>query len=236
MSQFDFTEENIDAAPVVKAALHNSTVVSILPYPIKEQKPSIIPSYFQVPRSRDGIPSVLQVGEAIYWVESPFSGNPPPPPIKVTIPSREVARSIVNDLIEAQLAIESDALPGIFWVEGHFTADEVMFRFASDLKKAEDNQFRWFSTLVRIADDDWAKYHQHKFISDLQRYAARSMMLNREWITPIQSEVQLQCPLCKDFVRSDAIIHAPCGYILRPDEYKQLQSQGLILEKQGASK
>lgn len=227
---FDFTEEDVEAAPVIPHSTRNCTVVSILPYPLKEPKPGIIPGYYQVPRSKDGKPSVLPVGEAIHWLESPFGGIPPPPPIKMTHSSIEVARSIVNDLVEAQLGLDSDAGPGLFWVEGHFKAKQIEDNFPEKLQEAEHRQMRWFATLVRIADDDWARYHQHRFVSDLQRYAAKSMGLDREWLSTALSEVQIQCPLCKEFVRNDAIIHSACGFVLKMDEYKRMKADGLILE------
>lgn len=229
---FDFTDEQVEAAPKVESLLSNSTVVSLLPYPLKENKPAIIPGYFQIPASRNGIPSVLQVGDSIHWLESPFGGNPPPPPIKMTHSSREIAKALVNDFIEAQLAIESDCMPGIFWVEGHYTSKEITEHHKTRLKEATDRQFRWFSALVRIADDDWAKYGQHKFISDLQRYAARDLKLNREWLTTLQSEIQVKCPLCGDYVRGDAIVHNMCGYIMKPDDYMLMKVKGLIVAKE----
>jgi len=230
MSQFDFTEEEVPATPVIPYAIGNYTVVSLLPYPIKETKPGIIPSYYQIPASRNNIPSILPVGEAIHWLESPFGGNPPPAPIKMTHTPREVANAIVNDLIEAQLGLESDAMPGLFALEGHLKVDDVVKKHPAQLKEAGDRQKRWFITLVRIADDDWNRYHQHKFVSDLQRYAAKYLGLDREWIGQTLSEVMLQCPLCKEYVRGDAIIHSACGFVLDKVAYKKMKEDGLILE------
>lgn len=225
---FDFTEENVEAAPKIPYSIQNCTVVSLLPYPVKEPKPGIIPSYFQIPRCKDtNQPSVLQVGEAIHWYESPFKDQPP---IKMTHNSREVAKAIVNDLIEAQLGLDSDAAPGLFWVEGHFETKDIVQKFKTNLEDAKNRQLRWFVTLVRIADDDWARYHQHKFVSDLQRYAAKSMGLDREWTTTAISEVMVQCPLCKEYVRGDAIVHSSCGFVLKKEEYMKMQKDGLILE------
>lgn len=224
---FDITEEYVEAAPVIPFNPGNCTVVSLLPYPLKEPKPSIIPGYFQIPGSRHGIPALLPVGESIHWMESPFNDTPP---IKMTHTPREVAASIVNDFVEAQLAIDSDALPGIFWIHGHKKIEQVLRENKEDLEKAKNNQDRWFINLVRIADDDWAKTHLHVSISDIQRYAGKALNLNREWLSATLSEIQLQCPLCKEYVRSDAIIHSACGFIMRPDEYKKMKADGLILE------
>lgn len=226
---YDFTEEDLEAAPVIPFSMGNCTVVSILPYPIKESKPSIIPGYFQIPRCKDpGKPSVLPVGESIHWVESPFKGNVPP--MKLTHSPKEVARSIVNDLIEGQLGLDSDAMPGLFWVEGHWSSEEIVFKHYNKLEEADNRQTKWFSVLVRIADDDWSKYKQHKFVSDLQRYAARAMGLQREWLTAVIDEINIQCPLCKGFVRPDAIVHSECGFVMKPIEYNQFKKDGRILE------
>lgn len=227
---FDITAENIEAAPKIPFSLANWTVVSLLPYPIRETKPSIIPGYFQIPACRNGIPSVLPVGESIHWLESPFAGNPPPPPIKMTHSPREIATSLVNDLVEAQLAIDSDALPGLFCVEGHKNSTDIMTDCKTQLRAAEDRQQRWFINLVRLADDDWSQYHKNQSISDIQRYAAKSLGLKREWLTTTLEEVNIQCPLCKEYVRADAIVHSACGYIMKPEEYAELKGKNLILE------
>lgn len=234
---FDITQEDLELAPHIPPSPSNCTVISILPWAVKENKPQIIPGYFQMPPSRGTfrdtnndvyqIPVCLPVGESIFWMESPFKGMPP---MKITETARAMAKSIVNDLIEAQLAVDTDAAPGLFWMEGQHDYDSVRSHHLPELRKAVKNQNRWFVNLVRIADDDWATAHQHRFISDIQRHAARHLGLKRDWLDLTTDAIQEQCPLCKELVRVDAIVHAACGYVLKPQEHQKLLAAGLILE------
>lgn len=219
---FDLTLEDVELAPIIPASPGNCTVVSIVPYAIKEVKPQIIPGYFQIPPAREGQIQCLPIGESIHWMESPYKGTPP---IKLTETSKAIAKSIVNDFIEAQLAVDSDAAPGLFWVEGHYKAAGIKKDFETRLEEAYKRQNKWFVNLVRIAEDDWARAHQHNAISDIQRYAAKAIGAKVEWLSITMDAMQIQCPLCKELVRNDAVVHSTCGYILKPEEYEAMQSR-----------
>jgi hypothetical protein len=226
---FDMITEIVEAAPYVPESAHNCTVISLLPYPLKETKPAIIPGYFQIPAAVGNLPGVLPVGDSIHWLESPF---PRQPPIKMTENSRSVAKAIVNDFIEAQLGLDSDSAPGLFYVDGHFTAREVQLKFPTRLEEYTLRQKKWFLTLVRIADDDWAQHHVHKMISDLQRYAAKALGLERDWLGTSLDAIMTPCPMCSGLVNPTAIVHAECGYIMKPAEHARLVAQGLIVGKE----
>lgn len=219
---FDITQEDIEIAPKIPKSPGNCTVISLVPFSIKEIKPQVIPGYFQIPPAKKDSFQRLPVGESIYWMESPYKGMPP---IKITETPRAMARSIVNDYIEAQLATDTDTAPGLFWVEGHWDKREITEGFASELEAARNRQNRWFVNLIRIADDDWAQSHQHRAISDIQRHAARALGMSKEWLTVSVDERMVQCPLCKELVRHDAIVHNMCGYILKPEEYEKLRNR-----------
>lgn len=219
---FDLTTEELEPAPKIGFSKMNCTIISLVPFSIKEVKPQIIPGYFQIPPCKQDDIQVLPIGDSIHWMESPF---PKMPPIKLTEDSRTMARSIVNDYIEAQLATDTDVAPGLFWVEGHFTKKEAKSQFEKEIRDADKRQKRWFVNLVKIADDDWAGSHQHKFISDIQRHAARALSLEREWLTLYNDSALVQCPLCRDMVRSDAIIHNICGFVINPVEYEKLKGR-----------
>lgn len=219
---FDMTMEDVELVPQIPRASGNCTVVSIMPFPLKELKPQIIPGYFQIPASRDGEPVCLPVGESIHWMESPFKGMPP---MKVTETSKSMAKSIVNDFMEGMLAVDTDTLPGIFWVEGHFDVAGIRKNYNPNLERAIAKQNRWFIELIKIADDDWAKYHQHRAITDIQRCAAKALGMQREWLSATIDMQMTNCPLCKELVRPDAIVHTACGYILNPTAYEQMSSR-----------
>lgn len=221
---FDITKEDIEAAPKIPKSPGNCTVISIVPFSIREIKPQVMPGYFQIPACREpNTVQALPVGESIYWMESPYKGMPP---IKITETPRAMAKSIVNDYIEAQLATDTDVAPGLFWVEGHYDNQSALRSFPNEIKELRIRQDRWFVNLVRIADDDWQQTHQHRFVSDIQRHAAKALgMLDREWLSVTVDSIQISCPLCKEMVRQDAIIHNVCGYIMDLDAYDKLKSR-----------
>lgn len=215
--------EDVDEiAPIISQSSMNCTVVSIMPFALKEHKPQIYPGYFQIPASKDGSIQCLPVGDSIHWMESPFKGMPP---IKITETSKVMARSIINDYVEAQLAIDSNAFPGIFWVEGHYGSGGIKQDHKAKLEAVRDAQNNWFVNLVRIADDDWQKSHQHQAISDKQRFAAKALGLDREWLSVTSDFIPVKCPACKEMVHPEAIVHAACGYILDLKKYEQLQDR-----------
>lgn len=219
---FDITQEELEVAPIIPVSKFNCTVVSIMPFGLKETKPQIIPGYFQIPPAKDGEIKTLPVGESFFWMESPFEKMPP---MKVTETSRAMARSIVQDFIEGALAVEADTYPGLFWVEGHYDAAGIEKDHKDKLKEVRKCQERWFVNLIRIADDDWQSTGQHKVISDIQRHAARAMGMKREWLDITVEAKMIQCPLCMELVRPDAIIHNSCGYILDVKKYEAMSSR-----------
>lgn len=219
---FDFTLENVESAPKVPFSNMNCTVVSLVPYPVKELKPNIIPGYFQVARSVDGKPSVLPVGDSIHWIESPF---PKGKPMKMVESSRDIAKAIVNDFIESQLALDSDAGPALFWVEGHKSAEQVIKEFPNQLEAAKNRQNNWFISLIRLADDDWTRYHQHRGISDIQRYAAKTLGMDRDWMQSTIDNATVPCPLCRTQVSMEAIICASCNYIINMKKYDEMKDR-----------
>jgi len=75
-----------------------------------------------------------------------------------------------------------------------------------------------------MADDDWEKSRQHKFISDIQRYAAKSLKLVRPWIiSTITDQGLIKCVACQSNIDSKAIICPNCRCIIDMDKYKTLQ-------------
>lgn len=212
-------DEIVEAAPIIPKLASNYTVVSLLPFPLRENKPQLIPGYFQIPGSSQDSFSVLQVGESIHWMENPFPGMPP---VKMTTSPRDIARSIVEDFISGQLGLRENAGPGIFYVDGHHDYDSIKKNHVTRLHVARTLQNNWFVELIRIADDDWAQHHQHKFISDIQRYAVKALGMTREWTTVSVSNIMKECPACKTLVRDDAIVCLNCKAVLKPEEYKKL--------------
>jgi hypothetical protein len=205
-----------------------STIVSIVPFEIEEYKPGLIPSTYKMPPARPGEFTLCYVGynEAKkeyhqvvhYWYIDYERGT-------VVVPNKtiEVALAIVNDYCRAQLAQEIDARPGMFAVQGLLKKEDVDKYCQQELIAASERQKAWFIRLVTLADDDWSKFHQHKLISDLQRYAAKALNLDRDWL--VETEQQ-RCPACRATVDGEAIICGKCQYILKPEKYDRSRFAG----------
>jgi hypothetical protein len=145
--------------------------------------------------------------------------------LKVRTPSYEIARSVVQDYISAQIGLnsEADASPALFWLPGCLSAADVSVRHANEVKLELERQNRWFENLVVLADDDWEKSRQHKFISDIQRFAARALGQERPWlITARYTEAQGECFACRSAVRKDAIICHNCKAVLNAARIKEV--------------
>ena len=171
------------------------TVVSIVPYPIRETKPGLIPNLYEIEASNGIDPHVLHVAHAQHYVYIDDTR----PQLLVRDSPDEVAKSIVYDYKSSQLAREDGIEPGIFWVIGKHSVEEIKKNFSKELADARISQQRWLLALCKIADDDWQRYQKHTVISDTQRTAARILKLRayeHPWMAIEQSVEADRCPNC----------------------------------------
>lgn len=203
------------------------TVISALPFRLNEQKPGLFPiGLFALPPvKKAGDVNVLVVNEGHYFTYI-GDGKSIAQYEKATI----IAQSIVNDYNNSQLGLDTTSIdpmehakPALFFVFGAWTKEQVLERFQEEIELAHIQQNKWFGNLVKQADDDWAKYHQHKMISDLQRFAANSLKLVKEWSNPeLVANSSAQCPACKSFIPQDALICNVCRTIVNKKAYDDL--------------
>src|SRR5579872_591570 len=86
------------------------TIVSLVPYDIYESKPGMSPTEFKVPACKDKTkPSVLVVAEGSYGIYIDGDRGR----LKARIPSTEVSRSVVEDYVNSQLAVDNTARPAL---------------------------------------------------------------------------------------------------------------------------
>ena len=202
---------------MAKKDFRKSTLVSVLPFALNESKPTLYPGEYHIPAAKypDGIETlVIADAHGLLYLDADRGS------LRVNIASEEVAKSIVDDYIRSVLAIDTHQRPGIFYLVGDYNSTEVAEEQAEALNKAHEYQRNWFQALVRIADDDWSKFHQHKIISNIQRVAAQCLNLSREWLTLIPSESQL-CPMCRIVVDPLAVLCMNCKTVLNPEKYKE---------------
>jgi hypothetical protein len=212
-----------------------STVISMLPYPLHEQKPGLVPGVFKIPYTAPGdftLFSVERCQHSVYLDENR-------PRLIVPDPSDIVARSIVEDHKVAMICYEGGiAEPGLAWVWGEYLNDDdgkrsLAYAHASLLKSMISLQNEWYKRLLQMADDDWARYRQHKFVTELQRTAATVLgQVNREWMIAHKIEEALsKCKFCFTQIHPNACICPSCHGIVDEARYKQEFLNSGMIEK-----
>lgn len=217
------------------------TVVSLLPYELHEEKPHMLPSTFIIPAaSMDGrVFGILHVREGIHYIPNPLMDEGKPgSTIKQTTSPAEMARSICEDYNCAHVALGEDAQPGLFWVPGKLTQKDVISYHGKRLLAIKKRQKNWFHNLCVMADADWQKNHDMRAVSDLQRLAAKSLGINREWVE-FKMEEMTKCPYCNSSLSPDAAVCANCKEIVNKTKYDNLKrafDPGAIFQQQEATK
>jgi hypothetical protein len=190
------------------------TVVSVSPFPIKEKFHGLKPSLFEIPPAEPGSFQTLVVHDCVAVVyidesrgsfEAPRSGE-------------EIARSIIYDATMNHIEADLDARPGMFYVPGEVNKNDIKKEYKAELDKANACQEAWFHKLVKQADDSWARYGQHKMITDTARRAATILGLKREWTDPTK---QKKCPVCQEVVHPAAIVCRACQCVLDAEAYSK---------------
>jgi hypothetical protein len=203
-----------------------ATIVSLVPLPISEKKPGLYPGQFDIPGADDDDVEVLVVGISKHYTYLDSDRGS----ITQENPPAKVARSIVNDYIQDSLMVDESAHPGLFYVMGKHTKEEVKEKFPEKIKEARDKQYEWFKRLVVAADDMWAKDRRHVAITNMQRVAARVLGLDKEWKAipkpDVNAPVMQKCPACFAVTHPQQIVCAACNCILDQEAYANLQFMG----------
>ena len=213
----------VDTEEEHKPKKYACTVVSLLPIPLHEEKPHILPFVFKIPAAGvEGI-SILHVEEGISYIPNPLieEGRPGSTITQITMPS-DMAKSIVDDYRSAHIALSEDAEPGIFWVEGRWEIEEVKRKFKKQIHDCSVKQKNWFRNLVAMADTDWQKNKNMLAVSDLQRHAARALGIKKDWVDPIDFET-IRCQWCKASISPEAVKCTACGEIVNADAYRAMK-------------
>lgn len=190
-----------------------STIVSLVPYEVRDEKPGMVPYSYIVPPSNGILPALLVIKDA----HSPLFRSSELPNFDMIIPGEEVARSLVNDYIRAQLVYSEDAHPALFWVLGEEKDGNIVItKYNTRLEESRKIQNNWFKRLIELADDDWHKNHQHKSITDIQRFACRSLgqTEEKEWYTSPEPVQMIKCPACTTMIEKAAVVCKNCKHVL----------------------
>ena len=155
-----------------------ATVVSLLPYKLNEEKPGLYPGCFQIAPAKKDDFNILHVGVSHYVVYLDSTRGT----LRVPELGSRIARAIVEDYIKAQICIEDGREPGLFYVEGQLTKDDILKNHKEKLDEAKAKQLNWFRALSMLGDDNWQRYATHSSISGIQRLAAKELGHTAEWV------------------------------------------------------
>ena len=200
--------------------MSEASVISIFPFASEESKPSIIPSVFPIPGcSNDENPVIVNVPDAQTheWLDITRG-------VRVyKIEAAELARAICDDKRKTMFGANADrnVFPGLAWLPMAVTLVDLKTKHGDLLRKIRTEQMNWIKFLVELADDDWTRYHQHRFINDLQRFACDKLGLQREWNT-IFVDTLVQCPSCFTHIDPRSIICKNCRFVVNRKEYDKL--------------
>lgn len=194
-----------------------ATIASFVPWDIIETKPGMIPGEFKIPASDGKTPSILVIDDATTNIYMGADQGTFPVPVPVD----KLAESIINDSVKAVMEVDSDAKPGMFWVEGEKTVKEILEKYADQCTAAKLRQAKWFMKLIKLADDTWNRFHQHRMISDMQRTAAHQLGLSsKEWAITPEPISLIKCPACTTMIESTALVCKNCRAIINPEKAK----------------
>lgn len=198
-----------------------TTIVSMTPYSFNSVLPQTSPSLVIIPASEVGDFSIVHIERAFSLVYIDHDRGYMQRPIL----SEDLARSIINDHISALInVIPGAAQPGIFFVNGEHSKEDIKKKFPHLLKIAADQQRAWFVELVKQADHDWSRTHSPRSVSSLQRNAAKFLNLPREWDVDTEISNIILCPMCKNDTRG-AIVCPNCKFIMDEAAYAKVKDK-----------
>lgn len=201
--------------------LDKSTVVSIFPKQMKTTKVTVNPRRFIVPAGTIEKPGVLTVGTAI-WIKHIYETEPEQM-VEMPILSSQLADSIVNDFCSNVLGAGHDRRPGLFWVIGTKTADQIVKEHKKEMQAAEGMQRNWYMELIKQADIDWVKYDGSPLaVSDTARMAAMELHLDKPWMQDIKRLAMGICPACGSQRATQFPVCKECKTIIDKEAYAKL--------------
>ena len=202
--------------------MSKSTLVSLLPYELKESKPSIIPAEYYIPpvKNPEKDYNILVVNDALghLYLDSDRGT------MAVPIDSAKLAHSIVFDHIYSCIEVNTSLgiHPGLFYVPESCSKEGVAERYKKQLEEARHSQNLWFKKLVDVADDDWSRNQQHRTISAVQRLAATALkdrIGDRPWnVSVMDAASYKKCPFCTSTISAAALVCPTCSRPLVSDD------------------
>lgn len=199
--------------------MSHATIVSVCNFPIgPEFKPGLFPNDYVIPAATDEGLGIVVVSDG--WTDIPQLDRKT---IRVPVPAAEIARSIVEDWKIAQLEIGAGAQPGLFYVDGALSEDEIVDELEAELNKARTEHSAWCRKLIKMADDLWAIRPITIQISASMVNAAKFLNVDRAWLRNTLVEEITVCPSCTTKLITGTVVCPNCRVILDKDKYAELE-------------
>jgi hypothetical protein len=199
-----------------------ATLISIVPFPINEHKPGIYPGRFIIPPClNEDVPNFLEVGTSVHFIEQ-INGDEKLPSIQVFTSANQMVHAIVNDYMVGQIGnVDDNARPGLVHLEGKVSLTEFITKYKKLHEDMKLKQLNWGRNLVKQADNDWNRHHNHKIIASPQIYFGNRLGLKREWMILSAEDTPIKCPSCRSNCDPEAVVCAVCRCILNEEKHKK---------------
>lgn len=200
--------------------LDKSTVISIFPLDILSEKITLQPGTWRIPAGTPQKPSLTTILPSSWWKDV----DPDQPYIEIPVSSLLIAASIVDDYCTGLYCCDMGEIrPGLFWVPGEKTLEQIKKEHKNLLDLAETRQKNWFVELVKNADAVWAQSNGNpRGIGKLEKIACKELGFNREWMhSTVQAEF-VKCVACGNLRDASYPICASCKTVVDVEKAKSL--------------
>lgn len=212
--------------------MDKTTIVSIYPRNIVDDKPTLFPSRFVIPAAKDGEFSLLVIEGASYFLSS-MIGNQPPTEVQVN--SMMLAESILRDSIPTMNLVTNSARPGVFSIPGGFNRISILNyvhpdgrKFKELLATAREWQMNYWTAVIDEADYFWSKSQGNpKTIPEDAKLAARIMGVEKQkpWMSNVVASELINCKACGELVNPIFPVCKHCHVIINEERAKELNIQ-----------
>lgn len=214
----------VDRRQTIRAPINpldKSTIVSIFPMDVEEKKHTIFPSIFKIAAGTFINPSILVVGPSSWWKDV----GDEQPLLEIPQSSIIIAESFVRDFCVGILGCDMQSKqPGIFYIPGEHTVEEIKKNHMPMLLKYQEMQKRWYAEQVKIADILWARSNGNPLaISDHARVGCKELGIkDKPWLKDFQTMQLVPCVACGELRNPEFPICKHCKAVADPKKAKEL--------------
>lgn len=214
---FDIRPRKTHRAPVNQ--MDKTTIVSIYPKNVPSHNSTIFPGDFLIPAGTYDKPTVLTVGSSSWWKDMEGDQDP----FEVVVGSILVADSIVKDWARGLMGCNlEDSMPGLFYIEGTKTSEEVKKNHKNLLDLAAAKQKKYYETLIELGDVLWVSFQgSPRTISEDMRLAATELGIkDKAWMKDSVDFRMQNCPACGNLRNPAYPICPNCKTVIDKDKAK----------------